>query len=257
MPFILVLTVCMVEGKLINWMGVKMKKVVLGIMVCVALAATWAVGQQVLSKNAVGYVKVDMEGGGTKPNLYLVAHPFESLTDANGLHLVSNVFAAVPNNTIVSVWDPIGQGYVQYGRDGRGTWLGAAATAKISRSQGAFVRIPSNATQREVFLMGEVPDKTTAPSQYMSRAEGLTMIGFPYPVATRLTNTVMAQALPNNTIISVWDSAAQTYVQYGKDGRGNWLGAAATAELQPGQGMVIRNTNAPNSWWETKPYSWP
>lgn len=234
-----------------------MKKVVLGIIVCVALAATWAVGQQVLSKNAVGYVKVDVVGGGTKPNLYLVAHPFESLTDPNGLHLVSNVFAAVPNNTFVQVWDPVAQAYVIYTRDLRGSWLGAAATAKVSRSQGIFVRIPSNATQREVFMMGEVPDKTTAPSQYMSRASGLTMIGFPYPVSVRLTNTIMAQSLPPNTFVSIWDAVNQTYIIYTKDLRGNWLGAAQTAELQPGQGMVIRNTNAPNAWWENKPYSWP
>lgn len=234
-----------------------MKKVVLGIMVCVALAATWAVGQQVLSKNAVGYVKVDMEGGGTKPNLYLVAHPFESLTDPQGLHSVTSVFAAVPNGTFVQVWDPVAQGYLVYSRDGRGNWLGAAVTAKLSRSQGAFVRIPSNATSREVFFMGEVPDKTTAPSQYMSRASGLTMIGFPYPVTVRLTNTVMAQSLPNNTFVSMWDAIAQGYVVYSKDGRGNWLGAAQTAELQPGQGMVIRSTAGPNAWWEIKPYNWP
>jgi hypothetical protein len=246
----------MVVGKLINWMGVKMKKVVLGIIVCVALAATWAVGQQVLSKNAVGYVKVDVVGGVGKANLYLVSHPFESF-EVDGEHWLTNMFAAVPNSTIVSIWKPETQSYTNYSKDARGTWLGSAVNAKVARTRGAFLRVASGAAPAEIFLMGEVPDKTTAPSQYMSRATGLSMIGFPYPVSMRLTNTVMASTLPPSTIVSIWDPVAQSYTNYSKDARGTWLGSALTAELQPGQGMVIRSSAAPNNWWENKPYSWP
>lgn len=83
------------------------------------------------------------------------------------------------------------------------------------------------------------------------------MVGLPYPVSIRLTNTVLSQQVPNGTTISVWSPASNQYVNYSKSSRGAWLADAVTAMIEPGQGLVIRSTNAANSWYETKPYTWP
>lgn len=229
-----------------------MKKIT-AILLGTLLASSAALAQtnQVLSRNAVGYVKIPLQSN----KLYLVSNPFFSLQA--GPVLVSNVFAAVPPGTVISVWNEGTQTYVDYLRNTRGAWVGAAATATIARADGIFIDTPATNAPVDLFFMGEVPDRFTAPSNLVQRVPGLAMIGHPYPVTTRLTNTVMAQQVPAGTVISVWDPSIDNYRNFLKNSRGTWVGDALTADLQPGQGLVISSTNAANSWYETKPYTWP
>ncbi len=214
-------------------------------------SAAFAQTNAVLSRNAVGYIKIPLQSN----RLYLVSNPFVNLQA--GPQLVSNVFAAVPPGTTVSVWNEAGQIYDNYLRNTRGAWVGAAATAQLARADGVFIRMPATNAPVDLFLMGEVPDRFTAPSNLVQRVPGISMVGYPYPVTTRLTNTVMANAVPNGSTISIWNPAANAYNNYLKNSRGAWVGDALTVDLQPGVAMVIRATNAANSWFESKPYTWP
>jgi len=228
----------------------KLTAILLGTLI--ASSAALAQTNQVLSRNAVGYVKVNLQSN----KLYLVTNPFVNL-DGVGDPKLTNVFSAVPAGTTISIWNEADSQYDNYGRNTRGVWLGSAATAQVKRADGVFIRMPPTNAPVDLFLMGEVPDRFTAPSSFVSRVPGITMVGLPYPVTIRLTNTVLAQQVPNGTTISVWNPATTQYVNYGKNTRGVWLGDAATADILPGQGMVIRATNTANSWYETKPYTWP
>jgi len=227
----------------------KLTAILLGSLL--ASSAVLAQTNQVLSRNAVGYVKIPLQSN----KLYLVSSPFVNLQA--GPLLVSNVFAAVPPGTTISVWNEGGQNYNNYLRNTRGVWVNEAVTAQLARTDGIFIRMPATNAPVDLFLMGEVPDRFTFPSNQISRVPGIAMVGFPYPVTLRLTNTVMAQSLPNNTTVSIWDPAINGYLNFLKNSRGVWVNEALTSTISPGQGLVIRATNAANSWYENKPYTWP
>jgi hypothetical protein len=229
----------------------KMNKILAGILAVSMTAGLVSAQDPVLSRNAVGYVKVEMESAVGQPRYYLVANPFDSLDGE--IPLLSEVFSAVPNNTVIAVWDDQNQVYVNYTKSGRGAWLGDAATARIGRAEGAFISVPSGAAPFEVVFMGEVP----AEDEPITRAQGYSLIGYAFPVTQRLTNTVMATELPNNSIITVWDPETQVYINYTKSGRGAWLGDASTAEFNPGEGFFVFSGNPSQIWEETKPYTWP
>ena len=224
----------------------KATAIILGTLIAssAALAQT-----NVLSRNAVGYIKVPVESN----KLYLVSNPFVPL-DASG-DVVTNMLAAVPNSTVVSVWDEASQAYINYSRSARGAWS-ANATSRIARSDAFFIRMPSVGTST-IFLMGEVPDRFTAPTTTQSRVSGITMLGFPYPVQTSFTGTPMAISAPNSSVISIWDPNLNTYVNYSKSARGAWDAGAQAAVVQPGQGFVIRSTAAGGNFSTVKPYTWP
>lgn len=226
------------------------------LMVCilaVGMVAGVVSAEQVLSKNAVGYVKIpDVQGGVGAANFYLLAHPFESFDGPD--HVLTNVFADVPNSTIVSVWDADEQEYINYTRGARGDWLDDAVTATIGRGVGAWVQIPADAAGIDLILMGEVPDEDVTP---MTWAEGFTLVGYSFPATIELTNTTMAVALPNNTVLSFWDGDNQEYINYTKGARGDWLDEALDAVLQPGHGFWIQSSEAGDAWNEVKPYTWP
>ncbi|HMO52786.1 MAG TPA: hypothetical protein PKE26_16770 [Kiritimatiellia bacterium] len=225
----------------------KATAIILGTLIAssAALAQT-----NVLSRNAVGYIKVPVESN----KLYLVSNPFVPL-DPTG-DIVTNMLAAVPNGTTISVWDEGSQGYISYSKSARGAWGANATTSRIARADAFFIKMPAAGTAT-VFFMGEVPDRFTAPTTTQSRVSGLTMLGFPYPVQTSFTGTPMAISAPNGSVISFWDSATQGYVSYSKSARGAWDAGAQAAVASPGQGFVIKSTAAGNSWSTTKPYTWP
>lgn len=228
----------------------KLTAILLGTLI--ASSAALAQTNQVLSRNAVGYVKVNLQSN----KLYLVTNPFVNL-DGVGDPRLTNVFSAIPNGGTVSIWNEASVAYDNYSKSTRGTWSAPSLTAVVKRADGVFLRMPTTNSPVDLFLMGEVPDRFTAPSSFVARVPGITMVGLPYPVTIRLTNTVTAQQLPNGGTISIWNPDTAQYINYAKSSRGTWNAEALTANVNPGQGLVIRATNAASSWFETKPYTWP
>lgn len=230
-----------------------MKKILIAALGMAVATSAFAQTNQVLSRNAVGYIKTT-----TEPNkIYLLSAPFVNIEDGSDNHSLTNLLAGVPNGTVVSAWDDAAQTYVSYSKSGRGVWLGDAQTSKVARGSSFFVSIPASAGTNDLYIMGEVPDATTAPTTTQSRASGVSFRAHPYPVAVSFTGTALAVSAPNGSVVSVWDSAAQTYISYSKSGRGVWLGDAQTATVAAGQGQIIQSSAAGNNWTETKPYTWP
>jgi hypothetical protein len=231
---------------------IKMKKL-MACLLAVGMTASIAGAQEVLSRNAVGYVKQEIAGG----KLFLVSQPFVNLETGLDSHSLTNVLNAVPGGTIVSIWNQNAQSYVNFSRTARGVWDGAAQTSLVSRGQAMFLRIPVGAGTNEVVFMGEVPDKDNAPLTPQSRVPGLSFVGYPYPASIAFTSAVMAVELPGGAIASRWDAALQTYVNYSKTARGVWDGAAQAATINAGDAFIIRSTATANNWDEIKPYTWP
>ncbi len=214
--------------------------------------SAFAQTNQVLSRNAVGYVKINLIASN---KLHLVANTFEPL---GAPIAISNALNELPPFSSVYLWDNGAQQYLpSIGKTAFG-W-GPGASNKLTRGRAFFIRTPSTATNVASFpihLMGEVPDQITAPTTTTAVAVGLGLTAYTYPVATSWTNTALAKSLPIFSSIYVWDVSAQAYLpSMGKTVFG-WSPAAKALVLQPGQGIIVQSTGTVSAV-EVKPYTWP
>lgn len=222
-----------------------MKKITAILMgTLIAITASFAQTNQVLSKNAVGYVRVDLPKG-----LSLVQNVFNPI---GAPIAISNTFSTLPNNSKVHIWN--GGTYSTYNKAAIGAW-GSNGSNQLARGTGFWVEIPQTAASNSysVFLMGEVPDNTNT---VVSLTAGLNMKGYPYPVSEKWTNTALAKASPNNTKLHIWNGSG--YATYNRAAIGGW-NSSSNVVLNPGQGFWVEfpGTAASTNVSITKPYQWP
>lgn len=230
-----------------------MKKLLTAALGLAALASVaTAQTNVVLSRNAVGYVKIDLIATN---KLHLIRNDFVGL---NGPIAISNALASLPVNSQVTLWDKSNQVYRPPIIRGVFGW-GVGGSNRLNRGESFFLRTPNAATNVPSFplyLMGEVPDKFTAPTTTLVAANGINLEGHPYPVSTRWTNTTLSQVLPINSQIVTWNLTNQAYNAPIIKGVFGWGAAGNALVLDPGQGFVIRTTNLV-VYNVGKPYTWP
>lgn len=217
-----------------------MKKTIIALAV-IALVAPLAFGQEVLSRNAVGYVKVTAPKGFT-----LVSMDFDSMVGDTAADIIGD---QLPTGSSVLFWDPVAQVYVAESKT-RSGWTG---TNQITRGRAMFLNVASDAVSNEyqVYLMGEVPASTGQ----TYKTAGFYFQGYPYPVGILWTNTdISAQAAVGDSLLW-WDTGAQGYVASSKT-RSGWGGDGPTKTLNPGEGFIM-DSAAALTVNETKPYTWP
>ena len=131
-------------------------------------------------------------------------------------------------------------------------------TTRVARGEGFWIRVPGTAVSNEypVRLIGQIPDRMTAPSTVVQNITGVNMLGFPYPVQEKWTNTDIAKKTPGSSTLYLWDQSNQVYMVYSKSARGSWGSMMSNVVLNPGQGFWLRNTDT-FDWVESKPYTWP
>lgn len=222
-----------------------MKKLLFSALAIFLSVVAIALGQQVLSRNAVGYQHVTL----TRGQLALIRHDFERLDTSLA---VSNVFGSLPVGTRVYLWREDQLGYISIGRGPVG-W-GSPGSNELMRGRGVWVQVPSTAVSNEyqLFLMGEVPDRFTAPTTTVPILPGVKLVGYSYPVDIMWTNTTIARNAPVGSRIHTWSGSG--YVTYGR-GPVGW-GAATNLVITPGQGFWVQWASGTN-WTEPKPYTWP
>ena len=136
-----------------------MKRIALAIAgLAVISTAAFAQSNQVLSRNAVGYVKVEA----VRSNFHFIANSFKDIN--GGPVTVTNLIGnQVPIGSAVLVWDPSMQ---QYRFENKLITGWNPGTNRLNTGRGFWLKIadagPSNTYS--VFLMGEVPDSTTQPT---------------------------------------------------------------------------------------------
>jgi len=188
-----------------------------------------------------------------RSNLHFITHNFLSI-DGGPVTVTNLIGRQVPSGSTVSVWDPVAQAYRPESINILGNW--SPGTNRIFPGRGFWLRIagtaPSNAYQ--VYLMGEVPDKTTLPTNTTPILSGLNMVAFPYPTTIPWTNTAIAKALPSGSTASFWNPTTQSYIPAAKNIIGAW--SPNNIQINPGQAVWIRSAIATN-WVEVKPYTWP
>ncbi len=199
----------------------------------------------VLSRNAVGYIKHSFGSG-----FSVIQNTFESM---GAPIAISNTFATLPNSSKIHLWN--GSSYQTITKNFLG-W-GAAGSNTLDRGSAVWVELPLSVGTNlyDVYIMGEVPDSTTAPITEVGATPGFNFVGFPYPVATAWSNTSFAAASPNSSKLHVWNgSGYQTFTK-------NFLGwgAGAAYVLEPGQGFWLEwpSSAVSTNLNVTKPYEWP
>lgn len=246
-----------------------MKKLLL-LVFAVTMVGSLAFGQtQVLSRNAVGYVRIDVKSN----NLALCSDNFVGFSNT-----ISGIFgnqlmgySNIGTSDEIMVWS--GTKYDRYWKPaplGGSTWVKypsvTAATNTLSPGQTFWIinKQPSNQT---VYLMGQVPDSQNFGStSTVWCVEGLNMPAYSFPVDVAITQLNLASAKQGNNIgagdnLWKWDASIRNYVKYWKSPVG-WVKYPATTQtvdrIYPGEGFwYVRRTNTVMTWAETKPYSWP
>jgi len=214
--------------------------------------SAYAQTNQVLSVNAVGYVKVDLVASN---KLHLLANNFEPLSAPIA---ISNTFASMPVGTSIILWNSGAQAYEAPITRGLFGWP-VAGTNTLKRGASYFLRTSSSGTNvatYPVYLMGEVPDSQTAPTSSHTTAVGLSFVGNSYPVIASWTNSAVAKAMPVGASVLTWDVAAQAYQAPITKGLFGWPVAGNLLMIQPGQGIIVRTTNSV-AFSDVKPYTWP
>jgi len=225
-----------------------MKKILVAVAAGALALSASAQTNTVLSRNAVGYQRIDLPAN----QFEFVSGQFNQLDGSP--NVVSNVIPVATNGTQVVLWDAASQVYVNILRS-KGTW-GAPGTNPVPRGTGFFLRgAPTNS--QTVYIMGEVPDKLTATQTVSFAVPGFNAKGSGYPVATAWTNTQLSQVLANGDQFIVWDNTADVYVTYLKS-KNAWPGAGSNYVLRAGEGFFVRKlSSTTNTWTEPKPYTWP
>ncbi len=231
-----------------------MKKL-MAALIAVGMIAGTASAQEVLSRNAVGYVKQEINRG----EQALLSVNFLSLEDVDGEYTASTLFGdQVPPGSTVYLWNPDGQAYVAENRFVEPIgWQ--PNTNRFRLGDSFFLSIDGAAPEEsyEVFIMGEVPDATTAPSVTRSIVEGLTAVSYPYPAEITVEDSELNDILPSGATLYYWDIDTQSYSAINKFVAPiGWQPAGYV--LRPGVGLFIEmDADVLDGWEELIPYTWP
>ena len=225
-----------------------MKKT-LWIAVVGALAASViaASAQEVLSGNAVGYVKVDISNTFTMINM-----PFDDMS--GGPTMFTNTIGPQVMGVGALVYRYSGVDWTSYPFD-RGNWNNAASLA-LEPGVAYFLKRPNSWTgTSNITLTGEVPEATNS-QRAVTGAGNFTTVSFAYPAEVKFTNTLLA-AQGGGVGASIFAYNGTDWTSYPYD-RGNWNNAASLV-LKPGVGYFFKAATASGGfiWNQRRPYTWP
>ncbi len=233
-----------------------MKKLMACIL-AVGMMAGIAGAQEVLSRNAVGYVKVEVPAASLK----MVSTPFVNFDGED--QTIDEVFGVVPDDSELHVWDPILQSYAAYTyADWAGGWIdgigNTAGDTPFPRGQGAWFRNVSS-SEHELYFIGEVPDALLNETD-VPMVLGLSMAAFAYPVQITLNDPDANLNPIDDDEVHRWDPGSQSYSSYTyAEWAGGWIdgsGNPAVITSAPGDAFWYKS-GADQTWEQERPYTWP
>ena len=209
-----------------------MKKTVITLAV-VAFAAA-AVQATTTSANLVGYSKVSAVGG----QLSLVALNFEATTTT-----VADIFGdQLPANSKIHLWN--GSAYSTVIKNSRSGW----GVGSINRGDAFWIESGASAgVTNDIIFDGEV---LTDATNTTSIADGIDLVGYSFPVETTFGSTDLADALPNDSKIHLWNGSG--YLTAIKNSRSGW-GAGANYVIGVNEGFWVETSSALD-WNEARPF---
>jgi len=232
-----------------------MKKT-LWIAIAGALAASViaASAQEVLSANAVGYIKKTLPAGG---KLVAVSMPLDSMTEANNVFGRTSLAQEMPVGSWVHFWNEVNQTWVAGQKSGKG-WSPLQSNTVVKSGEGFFIQGPkAAAVDTEVTITGEVPPDATISRAILANKQ-LSSLANPYPVDFKFGDSDLAVQAPVGSWVHFWNQENQTWVAGQKSGKG-WSPLQSNTVVQAGEGFFLQQpAAAPAAAWNAaKPYTWP
>ena len=217
----------------------------------------------VISQNAVGYVKRDLVNG----DFYLLRYDFLDI-DGNATGVSDIIGDQLPTNSQVLVWNGNGFDFEEY-QEGKklaaGTFSWVPDTSVILPGMAFFVQVPTTTDPgpHTLFMTGEVPgenNNSETTTVGVAASGAFSALGYPYPAAVEWTNTSLAtvDVTTNDQLLTYNNGYSFIEYQEGKKLAAGTFAWTANPTLQPGDGFFYqRNSAIANSWTEVKPYAWP
>ena len=218
-----------------------------GTLVASVIAAS---AQEVLSANAVGYIKKSLPAGS---KLVSMSIPLNSMTESSIVFGRTSVAAEAPQSSKVYFWDTALQVWSP-GTKGIKGWAAAESNKVIAAGEGFFLKGPGTAA--EVTITGEVPDDPTITRSFPGGGTALGSLANAYPVDFKFGESDLAKNATQGSRVYFWDEAAQVWSP-GTKGIKGWAAAESNKVVAAGEGFFLKEAGTQTTWTNTKPYTWP
>ena len=223
----------------------------------VALTVIAAVAQEleVLSVNALGYIKKTLPPGGKMICLNL---PLDSMSEASNVFGRTSIAQELPNGSAVSFWDLDSQKWVTGTKSTKGVWTPVASNYVVKVGEGFFLKSPTNSVQpTSLTIAGEVPSAANSERVLLGQSR-LDVVGNPYPTSFKFGESELAKNAANGSAVSFWNEDTQQWVSGTKSTKGVWTPTSSNYVVKATEGFFLKTSNATAwVWSSTKPYTWP
>ena len=218
-----------------------------------AVAVVAATAQtEVLSANAVGYIKKTLPAGG---GWVAMSIPLDSMTNASLVFGETSVASEAPVNAEVAFWDPLAQSWITGLKSGKG-WNSLQANYELQPGEGFFLKGDSAAVSEvEVTITGEVP-ADGALARAIPGASAFGTLANPFPVDFTFGTSAFASNASVDSEVAFWDVDAQSWIMGLKSGKG-WNSLQANYVVEAGEGFFMKEFGGAANWTMDKPYTWP
>jgi len=224
-----------------------MKKILLASALVLAIAVSAAVAQEVLSQNAVGYIKVNLPAN----KFVSVAQPLNNMGKAENKFGETSLAQEAPQGSIVFFWSPTSQGW-SGGLKGAKGWAPAQSNKVVAPGEGFFLKSPKDT---EVTITGEVPDEPSL-DRVIPGGGAFGSVANPYPVDFKFGESDAAKNASQGSIVYFWSLDGQGW-SGGLKGAKGWAPAQSNKVVAAGEGFFLREKETVTTLTTQKPYTWP
>ena len=236
-----------------------MKKTLwIAIVGALAASVVAASAQEVLSANAVGYIKKTLPANG---KWVAMSIPLNSMTESSIVFGRTSVAQEAPPNSYVAFWDTANQRWDSGIKSpaGGGRWAALQSNYVVQAGEGFFLKGPAATNFNvDVTITGEVPENNSL-VRAIPGANAIGTVGNPYPVDFKFGESEIARRASPNSYVYFWDTANQRWDGGIKSpaGGGRWAALQSNYVVQAGEGFFLKEAAAVNAWTNQRPYTWP
>ena len=224
-----------------------MKKILLASALVLAIAVSAAVAQEVLSQNAVGYIKVNLPAN----KFVSVAQPLNNMGKAENKFGETSIAQELPVGSTVFFWDNTLQGWGGGGKSLKG-WAGGQSNRVVAPGEGFFIKSP---VDTEVTITGEVPDEPSL-ARTIPGNNAFGALANPYPVDFKFGESDAAKNASIGSYAFFWSIDGQGWSGGGKSMKG-WQPAESNKFVAAGEGFFLKEAEGVTTITTVKPYTWP
>ena len=221
-----------------------------------AASVVAASAQEVLSENAVGYIKKTLPAAKAGVGQFIMAAiPLNSMTEASNVFGRTSIAQETPQESYVYFWNvPLQQW--DSGKKGTKGWAGAQSNHVVLAGEGFFLQGPPLTNYPvDVTITGEVPEEDPV-SRAIPGGNAFGAVANPYPVDFKFGESALAKAATSNSYVYFWNTELQQW-DSGKKGSKGWAGAQSNRVVLAGEGFFMQEFADVTTWTNVKPYTWP